>query len=85
MPYLLILVPAQRIDEKMQKQKVGMAYTRSRVLLSASENSNVSIPSPVYQCMKAWRLYIAVNYTRKSSLDQHGKTNWNSKPDSGYG
>jgi hypothetical protein len=46
---------------------VKKAYTRSRVLLSASENSIVSIPSPVYQCMKAWRLYIAVNCTENKT------------------
>ena len=41
-------------------------YTRSCVLLSASENSIVSIPSPVYQCMNALRLYIAENYFKRN-------------------
>jgi hypothetical protein len=33
------------------------------MLLSASENSITSMPSPVYQCKKARRLYIAENCT----------------------
>ena len=36
-------------------------HIRSCVLLSASENSIESIPSPVYQCKYARRLYIAAN------------------------
>merc|ERR1711912_109201 len=35
--------------------------TKSLMLLSASVNSISSIPSPVYQCKKAFRLNIAVN------------------------
>ncbi|XP_050382805.1 uncharacterized protein LOC126799607 [Argentina anserina] len=33
------------------------------MLLSASVNSISSIPSPVYQCKKAFRLNIAVNFS----------------------
>ena len=38
---------------------------RSRVLFSASENSMISIPSPVYQCKNAFLLNIAANFRNR--------------------
>merc|ERR1712054_81946 len=58
-----LLVDSSSPSETEASWYCWYSETRSFMLLSASVNSISSIPSPVYQCKKALRLNMAVNWS----------------------